>query len=462
MTTFWNSIVGLAFVGIAMALTFLMFYLWKFPYDKALNKSSAPMSLVRVHRLLGYVYVIMYIYLMYQMVPRLWSYQIELPTRTVVHLTLGLSIGIILVIKIAIVRYYKHMEAKLVPFLGVALLICSMLLIFLALPFSLREVYLNTQALAGDDAMTMERIQRVRDQLPNAGIEDAATVERLATRSSLNSGRDVLMNKCTQCHDLRTVLARPRTPDSWFQTVRRMANRSTVLNPIPEEDQLLVTAYLIAISPTLQKTLADRRHQATDAAKMQKNSLSKAMDMMGEQASGEEKTFTAEQAKSAFENRCSQCHAFTQIENAPPANRDAANQLVQRMIGHGLTVSSDELEQIIEHISSTYVDASATSSTAEVNTPSAADQDATDGLDGETLYAQNACISCHGVAGLAPVVATYPVLGGQNSAYLTQQIKDIKSGARNSGLASIMQGVVLNLTDAEIDAISGYLAAQQP
>ncbi|MCP4878035.1 MAG: hypothetical protein GY896_21480 [Gammaproteobacteria bacterium] len=32
-TTLGNSLIGIAFLGLAMALTFLMFYVWKFPFD---------------------------------------------------------------------------------------------------------------------------------------------------------------------------------------------------------------------------------------------------------------------------------------------------------------------------------------------------------------------------------------------------------------------------------------------
>lgn len=453
MITLWNSIAGIVFVAIAMALTFLMFYLWKFPYDKSLQKSAAPERLVKLHRWLGYVYVVIYIGLMCQMVPRLWSYQIELPTRTVVHLTLGMSIGIILIIKIAIVRYYKHMEAKLVPFLGVGLLICSMLLSFLALPFSLREVYLNTQALTGDEAVIQDRIQRIRDQLPKAGIEDTELIDELATQESLDRGRTVLMNKCTQCHDLRTVLAKPRTPDSWWQTVQRMANRSTILNPVSEDDQLQVTAYLIAISPTLQNTMVTQRRQASKVSTMQQSSLDEAKSMMGKDEPADATEIALEDAKVTFENRCSQCHAPTQIENAPPANRDAANQLVQRMIGHGLVVESDELKQIVEYISVTYIDDAQSSSQAEESQSAST-------TDGASLYSEKGCAACHGATGREPVVPNYPKLAGQSSTYLAQQIRDIKSGARDSGQAAIMRGAVLNVSDDEIDAISEFLAAQ--
>ena len=44
-----------------------------------------------------------------------------------------------MIVKIAIVRFFKHMEAGLVPLLGTGLLICTVLLLGLALPTTFRE-----------------------------------------------------------------------------------------------------------------------------------------------------------------------------------------------------------------------------------------------------------------------------------------------------------------------------------
>ena len=73
MSFFNNQTLGVAFLALALALTFLMFYLWRFPYDHSAHRSSAPRSLVRLHRLLGYAYVAVYVVLMWEMVPRLWG-----------------------------------------------------------------------------------------------------------------------------------------------------------------------------------------------------------------------------------------------------------------------------------------------------------------------------------------------------------------------------------------------------
>ena len=457
MSALLNSLAGILFLVVSLATTFLMFYLWKFPYDHETHASSAPRRLVQLHRILGVIYVIIYIYLMYQMVPRLWAYQIELPARTVFHLTLGMSIGAILIIKIAIVRFFKHMEAKLIPALGVSLTICTMLLIFLALPFSLREAYLRTTALEGDDMEIMERIERIREQLPSAGITEPALIDQLASSESLDSGRQVLMTKCTQCHDLRTVLARPRTPESWAQTVSRMANRSTILSPITEQDQLEVTSYLIAISPTLQKSLIEKRKQANESQKAQKSNMSLTKDMMSH--TEEDMPYDPVAAQESFQTKCSQCHAYTQVEQVSLEDEEDVIALTERMIGNGLMISNDELSQIIRYLTETYTDEEPKDEEEiETDTESSAAELTGAGLNGEALFEQSSCEGCHGPQGASPLTVEYPKLTGQNKTYLIQQITDIRDGIRTAGLAAVMRGSVSNLTDEEIEAISEYLS----
>jgi len=82
--------------------------------------------------------------------------------------------------------------------------------------------------------------------------------------------------------------------------------------------------------------------------------------------------------------------------------------------------------------------------------------------DGATLYKTKTCIACHGVNGSAPVLPTYPKLAGQNAAYALQQMKDIKSGARNNGQTVAMKGVMHLVSDEEMKAIADWLATVQP
>jgi len=340
-----NAIFGGAFLLLALFLTFLMYYLWGFPFNKKEHRSSAPRSLMNLHRVFGWVFVAIYVVLMWDMVPRLWSYQIELPARTVIHLTLGIAVGAILLIKIVIVRFFKHMESTLAPILGTSLLICTLLLTGLALPYAAREAYLRATAQDGQN-FSQDRIDRVTTFLPQIGFDDEAGLEVLASAQGLAAGRTVLTRSCTQCHDLRTILVKPRTPEDWHKTVVRMANRATALNPINESDQWHVTAYLIAISPTLREAVSERRLTEQDA--QQARTAVRQSDI------GTPEAYDTAAAMEVFEAKCSQCHSPGLVQGAVLNTPEDAKSLVSRMVGNGLTADEGELSQIVAYLAETY------------------------------------------------------------------------------------------------------------
>ena len=78
--------------------------------------------------------------------------------------------------------------------------------------------------------------------------------------------------------------------------------------------------------------------------------------------------------------------------------------------------------------------------------------------DGAKLYAEKTCNACHGPQGNKPLLPIYPKIAGQNAAYAEQQMKDIKSGARNNSQTAAMKGVMHLVSDAEMKAIAEYLA----
>ena len=78
MSTSMSTILGLIFLGLANASVFLMFKLWGYPFDKETHTSAAPPKLMQLHRLIGYAYVLLYVIMMWHMVPRLWNYQVEI------------------------------------------------------------------------------------------------------------------------------------------------------------------------------------------------------------------------------------------------------------------------------------------------------------------------------------------------------------------------------------------------
>ncbi len=80
----------------------------------------------------------------------------------------------------------------------------------------------------------------------------------------------------------------------------------------------------------------------------------------------------------------------------------------------------------------------------------------TTGAGGKTV----ACAVCHGpeLKGLGEV----PPIVGRSPEYIYRQLNDIKIGTRNGAWTPLMKGVVANLTDEDMVAISAYLVSKTP
>jgi cytochrome c553 len=68
-----------------------------------------------------------------------------------------------------------------------------------------------------------------------------------------------------------------------------------------------------------------------------------------------------------------------------------------------------------------------------------------------------ACASCHGPTG-AGIPAQYPRVSGQHAEYAEAQLKAFRDGTRANDPAKIMRTIALKMTDAEIKAVTDYMA----
>ena len=68
-----------------------------------------------------------------------------------------------------------------------------------------------------------------------------------------------------------------------------------------------------------------------------------------------------------------------------------------------------------------------------------------------------ACASCHGPAG-SGMPSQYPRISGQHAEYIETQLKAFRDGTRANDPAKMMRMVALKMTDAEIKAVSDYVA----
>lgn len=80
-------------------------------------------------------------------------------------------------------------------------------------------------------------------------------------------------------------------------------------------------------------------------------------------------------------------------------------------------------------------------------------------LNGGQLYVDYACSSCHGAGGRNGLPG-YPRLAAQDPIYLIEQLTAFKSGKRSYGMAQTMVGIVAQIPDDELRAISFYLSKQ--
>ncbi len=399
MTPVASATLGLVFLGLAFASVFLMFHLWGYPFDKATKKSAAPRSLMYLHRGIGYTYAIVYIFMMSHMVPRMWEYQVELPARTVAHLLLGFTIGVILIVKISIMRFFRHLE-EWMPYLGTGLLLCTVLLLGLSVPFAFRERALASGA-AGGDVFSASNCARVRQQIAMSEIPAADKKMDLASVKSLTTGRDVLLNKCVKCHDLKTILARPRSANDWYTTVGRMAEKPALFAAINDAEILHVSAYLIAITPDLQRSRKKQREQEEERMETMAD-MSGAEVSPGEPAMPEDQpagampaaaaatatapaatpTPTTTQAptgvvpvpapapvtkkpeapppdpkiaKATFARVCSQCHELSDVDDAPPKSEGSCGKLIARMVANGMTARQGDLRVVKFYLLNHYV-----------------------------------------------------------------------------------------------------------
>jgi mono/diheme cytochrome c family protein len=128
-----------------------------------------------------------------------------------------------------------------------------------------------------------------------------------------------------------------------------MADRTTALNPLEEDEQWQVTAYLIALSPQLQKST----RQLRDEQKVRDQSRQAAEALGAEEA--EATAYNPDAAKQLFESKCSECHDSTLVSDSPPGSEDEARELVASMVEEGMEATRDELAQISRYLTETHV-----------------------------------------------------------------------------------------------------------
>ncbi len=340
MSSTLSIVLGLAFVVLGLTAVMLQAWLWGFPMKG--DKSTAPRMWVNVHRLVGLSFVAIYVTMMIFMVPRLWQYQVELPARTVIHAVAAIVIGVLLLTKLAIIRLFPHFSGAL-PALGLGLLINTVVLGSLSLPYALRAHSISGDTLGPQN---LGPGRGVRAGLPLEGADPVA----LATPARLEEGREVLTRKCTVCHDMRTILARPRSGPGWYNVVVRMAEKPIIMGePLDDRDLPLVTAYLVAITPDMQQSAKVRMKAMNDQAER----AAEVADMPAAPAGGPAAADPAK-AEALFKTRCTQCHELDEVKAHGGDDEPGWSKVIKRMVEEGAELGEDDARVIVRHLVATY------------------------------------------------------------------------------------------------------------
>ena len=214
LTTIW---LGLAMALIAVINVSLMAWLWRFPMQPdptgrdPNGVSSAPRFWVNVHRALGYVFLLIYLALLFEMVPRAWEFR-EQTGASIWHGVFGGLIGVILAIKISVIRRFKQFGHRL-PWIGVSLALSTLAAVALSVPPAWRVM------------------QPLAPLTPH-----------------LKQGRAVVAQKCVQCHGASLIANENEDAEEWDEITREMQKYSERIpdkTPITERERILATQYLI-------------------------------------------------------------------------------------------------------------------------------------------------------------------------------------------------------------------------
>ncbi len=365
MSTTLSMWSGIAFLALAIIAVLLQAWLWgpRF-WNEEKKKTEAPKFWLRMHALAGYTYGIIYVVMMWNMLPRLWEYQYELPARTVIHAVVGITIGVLLICKILILIFFRHFEESM-PSYGFGLLLCTVILSTLSIPYAVQAHDFSGRTT---DPENLERVQML---LANVDFGDEEVdIEALTTLESFEHGRQVLVKQCIVCHDMRTILAKPRTPQSWYDVSMRMLEKPSVFGErLSAEDIPSVTAYLAAITPEIQQSTKQRREQE----RADEKNTDAIIDLAhSAEAVGSAKIDPA-RGQALLEANCTACHELDENDNHGPDDIAGWRGVVASMVEEGAELDDTTATDIATFLAQKYP-------AKDVPTPAAVETD-TEGED---------------------------------------------------------------------------------
>jgi mono/diheme cytochrome c family protein len=150
---------------------------------------------ILVHRILGYLFLVLFASMLVFMVVKAGGFQEELPARAMIHIILALLLVPLIMIKVVIARRHAQLSTKLIM-LGLAIF---------GLSFGLTGITAGYYALHRSD-YKYTVLSDVDDDILNVEI-----------------GQKITNRKCSKCHSLERVYQSYKSDIAWTETIHKMA-----------------------------------------------------------------------------------------------------------------------------------------------------------------------------------------------------------------------------------------------
>lgn len=176
------------------------------------KKTHYPDFFRQGHRIAGYAFFVLYIFICYLMSLKITSDPITWSAKDVIHAYLGLAIFPLLVAKICVARGFKKYYPRL-PIYGMIVMVA---------------VYLTVIMNGGYFLLTLARSQYI-----------VLLQQGKPVKVNASEGRKVVQTKCSSCHSLERVYSHFKTAAEWRDYVARMRAKDPLRLSDLEELQAL-------------------------------------------------------------------------------------------------------------------------------------------------------------------------------------------------------------------------------
>jgi mono/diheme cytochrome c family protein len=216
----------------------------------------------------------------------------------------------------------------------------------LSIPYALQAHDLSGRTTDPDN------VQRVQQLLANVDFGDQEVeVETITTPDGFDAGRETLVRKCTVCHDMRTILAKPRTAQKWYDVSYRMLDKPSVFGqPLLAEEIPAVTAYLTAVTPAIQESTKRRRKQEERAEEATEAVVTAIADSAGEDVAA----IPEEEGEALLQQHCVDCHELDEVTEYGGADAAGWRSVIAAMVDEGAEYDAETTEQLVAYLVQAY------------------------------------------------------------------------------------------------------------